>query len=109
MEKKGRTNDVEIFKTMKPDFLQIQATELPIIKMAIIGHIILKVVYKYLRPEEWLVVISMGSLGEAQGYWIAYSQGTNSLHTYWASTMCQFSKIRLVVYLGSKKIVDNIS
>lgn len=52
MEKKGRTDDVEIFKTVKPDFLQIQATELPKIKMAIIGHIILKVVYKYLRPEE---------------------------------------------------------
>lgn len=47
MEKKGWTDDVEIFKTVKPDFLKIQATELPTIKMAITGYIIFKVVYKY--------------------------------------------------------------
>lgn len=51
MENKGWTNDVEIFKTVKSDSLQIQASELPTIKTAMIGYIILKVVYKYRRAE----------------------------------------------------------
>ena len=51
VENKGWTADVEIFKTMEPDFLKIQATELSTIKTVIIGYIVLKVVYKYLRAE----------------------------------------------------------
>ena len=74
MENKRWTNNVEVFETVKSDFLKIQATELPIVTAEIIGYIIFRMVYQHLSPELRLVVISVGSLGEAQA--------TNSMDIY---------------------------
>ena len=45
MENKRWTNNVEVFETVKSDFLKIQATELPIVTAEIIGYIIFRMVY----------------------------------------------------------------